>query len=102
MRGKLQIVVVAMTAASAIGMSAQADEPNGLYARVSPARGSWTSIELGLAGLQTPAQRALDAAERTTSAGTTMNRSGWRASLIVNSFRPRQTVDRHAPFSHSS
>src|SRR5258708_4706566 len=101
MGGRLQIGAGAVMAASAIGVCARADERNGLYARVNPARGSWTSIELGLAGLRTPAEQALDAAERNTSAGTTMKRSGWRASLIVNSFGPRQTVDGDPPFSKS-
>ncbi|SRR5260221_3465662 len=82
-----------MIAASVAAGSARADEPDGLYARLNPVPGPWTSIELGIAGLQTPAQKALSAAERNTSAGTTMKHSGWRASLFVNYFGPRQTIE---------
>ena len=82
-----------MIAASAAAGSAWADEPYGLFARTTPVAGSWTSLELGIAGLQTPAQKALSTAERNTSAGTTMKRSGWQASLFVNYFGPRQTIE---------
>jgi len=82
-----------MIAASAVAASARADEPDGLYASVDALGSSWTSLELGIAGLQTPAQKALAAAERNTSAGATLKRSGWRASLFVNYFDPRQTIE---------
>jgi outer membrane receptor protein involved in Fe transport len=91
--GRLQIIAAATIAASVAAGSAWADEPDGLFARANPVAGSWTSLELGIAGLQTPAHKALSAAERNTSAGTTMKHSGWRASLFVNYFGPRQTIE---------
>jgi hypothetical protein len=91
--GRLQIIAAATIVASVAAGSARADEPDGLFARVNPVAGSWTSLELGIAGLQTPAQKALSAAERNASAGTTMKHSGWRASLFVNYFGPRQTIE---------